>query len=1641
MKKLLLFSIFFFIISVYPVMASTITVCSGGCNYTSIQAAIDNASSGDLINVSADTYTGDLTIPAGKENLTIMSVNKVTTIIKGVSNVNATLFPTASPNIEILSNGTKIHGFTIEGPDYTKGYYSSGVVIGASNVEIYDNNFKTPSGNDTNYGEEVSQAIQTYHVNAVPGVDISGLNIHDNSFTSLVAGSWGYEGIYVNLDAGTGSITINNNQFSGDLLRAVTSERSNTQITNNSVITNLVPVAANFSTAGAYLGIYVGGAGGTQTNVAVIGNTVKGSTTGKGFLQGIRIGSSSQTDLNSVSVTNNTVEGNTNGIYIRNNADGVVVNSNVISSNTIGLQNDDTLNNLDATYNYWGHATGPGGAGFGLGDNVSSNVTYYPWYTSSALTTLTDTTVTPSLTIETKTISDLGQDAYPIQINATLSNPSSSAPIYDAYIIIDLFTSGFANTTTPAQFCGTILASDSCTQTFNITVSGGLSPNDYYIFWTTNWTNNNGSSATLSPFEYSTITIASNPVISVQSNASFSISHGTNDTEQIQINATGNDDLTNVGITYTTDSLPSEWVVTIDSDLTNIGAGLNGLFNVTIAVPEFYYPGTYNGSLEISADNTASKYVELVVEVLENNSWTITPQNIDVYVKSGTIGLVGTYTVNNTGNIDQEYTISYSGDFFNYILDDALKLTSLNVSKNNVGTFSIYIDITGTSSNYTLNIDVEGNNSVHAYPNMTLYVNVDDEPLIYDYLPTNITPTVAENLSLFFFVNATDPDNGSLNYTWKIDGVVNQTNGNNFTYNTGFDDAGTHTVSVDLRDENYNTITQSWTVSVTNTDRAPVLSPINDSSLLENETISFNITATDPDLINGDSLSYSSNLSVISVTKINNTLATVTWINPTDTYVGNNSVEFTVSDGTLNDSQVITISVTGINDAPVLSSVGNKLAYENQELLFNVTASDVDVGDVLTFAVNDTRFNLTQTNSTYNNAIATISWTPNSSNVGDTIYLNISVSDIAGVIDSEVINIIVSDAPDAPVLDPISIINATEDQPLSFNITASDVDVGDVLKFARNDSRFALNPYNNSIAIISWTPTNDDVGTIQINFTVTDSYGLSDSKIAVINVLNVNDAPVITAYYPEYDPAIKEGTGSMTFNISVTDQDTIHGDTITYEWYLNGTPEPASNNPQYTFTAIPAGNYIVNVTAIDSEDVEVSHTWNLLVTNITQINDFQFIGSKTTDLSNVTITDVANFTIEKQNEGYIKFTDNLNLINAIDFDNCVYIQDNIVGMDTVCLGIVGDKAATITLRGASYDTIPVILKSSAFTKNSNDITVDCTPPLCNIISYTDYPTTSGIIVFNVTQFSSYKVGGSGLAPVPGTGILEITEVDISEDNPKPDEIVEIVIEIENEGELDVEDIELIIELRDEDGDVVKDEENDELEDDEDFDLDEGDDEEFTFTFKMPADAKDGDEYTVYVEACGEDEDGVTECAIDDSETIKIEREKHEVEISSAVISPSEIRCYDSFEVVIGLKNIGKKDEDVQLTISSAELEISESQTFELEAYDDDDYKKTISKAFAAPSDLAVGVYTINIRAEYSDEEETETLQLTKTKCQKAAVVEEAEETITVVDTSTIPSLEEEKVRFTDSLTYVILLIILTILILGLVIFSLVIIKK
>ncbi len=328
---------------------------SEGFPWLTIQYAINNVDIGDIIIVHSGTYAEDLVID---ESIELMAALGDTVTIKGVIKTEIALFPLAEANIEILADDVKIHGFTIESPDVLTDEYSSGMVLTGTNIEIYDNYFVSIGGGSC-------IVIQAYSSNVMPLSDISGLNIHHNEFSGTP--TEGYDGVYVNPTlVGTDYVTISDNDFIGIIHQSIITERSYTKILDNTMISDQVNTIY-----GNGIGVYQFG-GGTQSDVLVSGNLIKGSGPGLGFNRGIFTGVGTQTQTNIV-ITGNTVEGNNYGVLVRNTPLEVTVNYNDILNNVMNVENT-ASGTLDATHNWWGTADP-----VQIEAKISGLVTYDPW--------------------------------------------------------------------------------------------------------------------------------------------------------------------------------------------------------------------------------------------------------------------------------------------------------------------------------------------------------------------------------------------------------------------------------------------------------------------------------------------------------------------------------------------------------------------------------------------------------------------------------------------------------------------------------------------------------------------------------------------------------------------------------------------------------------------------------------------------------------------------------------------------------------------------------------------------------------------------------------------------------------------------------------------------------------------------------------------------------------------------------------------------------------------------------------------------------------------------------------------------------------------------------------------------------------
>ncbi|TFG91995.1 MAG: DUF1565 domain-containing protein, partial [Candidatus Atribacteria bacterium] len=135
----------------------------------------------------------------------------------------------------------------------------------------------------------------------------------------------------------------------------------------------------------------------------------------------------------------------------------------------------------------------------------------------------------------------------------------------------------------------------------------------------------------------------------------------------------------------------------------------------------------------------------------------------------------------------------------------------------------------------------------------------------------------------------------------------------------------------------------------------------------------------------------------------------------------------------------------------------------------------------------------------------------------------------------------------APVVISEPIINAIEDQLYSYQVEAIDSN-GDDLNYS-----FIVKPEGMRIdsenGLISWTPVNNQVGTLQVTVEISDGkYNVTQSF--EIEVSNVNNPPQIISYFPaSLNVGVDEGE-SIKFEVQTHDIDL--NTFLSYQWLING---------------------------------------------------------------------------------------------------------------------------------------------------------------------------------------------------------------------------------------------------------------------------------------------------------------------------------------------------------------------------------------------------------------------------------------------------------------------------------------------------------
>jgi subtilisin family serine protease len=165
--------------------------------------------------------------------------------------------------------------------------------------------------------------------------------------------------------------------------------------------------------------------------------------------------------------------------------------------------------------------------------------------------------------------------------------------------------------------------------------------------------------------------------------------------------------------------------------------------------------------------------------------------------------------------------------------------------------------------------------------------------------------------------------------------------------------------------------TADLTITISDVNEPPVLAPIGDRSVAELTTLTFTVSATDPELP-AHALTYSATGLPAGATFDADTCL-FGWTPSEAQGPGRYEVTFVVSDGTTNDSETVTIAVGEVNAAPVLAPIGNQEVDEQTLLVLTVTAGDTN--DVPANAVTLSVAGL-PAGATFTPATGVFVWTP-----------------------------------------------------------------------------------------------------------------------------------------------------------------------------------------------------------------------------------------------------------------------------------------------------------------------------------------------------------------------------------------------------------------------------------------------------------------------------------------------------------------------------------------------------------------------------------------------------------------------------------------------------------------------------------------
>jgi hypothetical protein len=498
-----------------------------------------------------------------------------------------------------------------------------------------------------------------------------------------------------------------------------------------------------------------------------------------------------------------------------------------------------------------------------------------------------------------------------------------------------------------------------------------------------------------------------------------------------------------------------------------------------------------------------------------------------------------------------EYTDIIDGDVLTYALETAPQHGQAAISSTGQLTYSPAPNYFGTDSFSYRSCD-NGNLCDVGTINITV-IGVNDAPsVVTDYNEVLINGILNGSLT----ANASDIDSPVSDFIFAVtsapeNGTIQIDDNGSYTYIPGEYFFGQDTIIYSVCDGNNACNSAELVVTVTLVNLAPEaengIAEIQEDTqgILHLDDVTFDFGNSD--LI--FSLNESTEIGVFeNVTNVGFAFI------PANNLHGQYTINYRVCDtGNLCDSAQLTINIEPVNDAPI-AEAGLISVDEDNSITWAATYSDID-SESLTLSILIAPSNGNLAGQTY---------TPDVNFVGIDSF-SYQICDDAGACTNAQFIIEVSPVNDAPLATSDTFF-ADEDSWVVANVSANDddIDSSELFFTALTED----NPYNitlDAAGMLQWSPPANFTGQVQFAYAVCDEMGACDTAYATIEILVINDAPVVD-FAPvsfQEDSAIEYAALSYAFDLE--------GQTM-YQSIVTSSGVNALLNPQAGTISLTAQN-------------------------------------------------------------------------------------------------------------------------------------------------------------------------------------------------------------------------------------------------------------------------------------------------------------------------------------------------------------------------------------------------------------------------------------------------------------------------------------